>query len=61
MTLWEAFEAELAATKARREFSRVPRREHAEPISDENQAAFELAMREADRMHERLLAERRAG
>jgi hypothetical protein len=58
MRLWEAFAADRAATKAGRPFSWVPRPK-AEPPSEESQAAFELAVRECDRMHERLTAERR--
>jgi hypothetical protein len=59
MALWAALEAEHAATRAGREFSRVPRPEPAEPMSDAAQDAFELAVREYDRRHERLTAERR--
>ena len=51
MHLWAAFEAETAATKAGREFNRLieygPDRE-----------VVVLAIREADRMHARLAAER---
>jgi hypothetical protein len=53
--LWEAFKAECSATK---KFCRVPRREPVEPISDEDRAAFELAMREYDGMHARPTADK---
>jgi hypothetical protein len=48
LRLWAPFEAEHAATKAGRQFSRVPRREPAEPISEEDQAAFERTVAEQD-------------
>jgi hypothetical protein len=57
MALWAAFECDRAATKAGREFCRVPRREPAEPWDDETKAAFERQVREYDTMHTRLTAE----
>ena len=47
-------EAVVAGKACRRK-----RPERAEPWSEETQTAFELAVREHDRMHERLTAERR--
>jgi hypothetical protein len=52
MALWAAFEADHAATKAGREFSRLPLPDH------EPSPAFDLRMREADSMAARLRAER---
>ena len=53
MSLWAAFQAETAATKAGRPFSRLP-----EPELGPDSEAFVLAMKDADRMHARLTAER---
>jgi hypothetical protein len=55
MALWAAFDAEHVAAKAGREFSRLPRPER--ELSEAEQAAFELLMREVDSMHRRLKAE----
>jgi hypothetical protein len=54
MALWAAFQAEHAATKAGREFSRVPRRKPAEPWPEATQDAFERAMAEYDSIARRL-------
>jgi hypothetical protein len=55
MTLWGAFEAERVAIKAGRPFSELP---HA-PLSAEQEHLVELALRESDRIAERLAEERR--
>jgi hypothetical protein len=54
MRLWEAFKVKHAAVRARREFSRVPRREPAEPWPEATQYAFDRAMAEHDSIARRL-------
>ena len=54
MRLWAALQAVQAAERAGRPFSRLPKPE----LSPEAEEQVALAMRDADRMHERLRAER---
>jgi hypothetical protein len=54
MRLWPDLEAVAKGRACWR------KREPAEPWSEETQVAFELAVREYDRIHDRLMAERKA-
>jgi TorA maturation chaperone TorD len=53
MSIWAALKANLDATKAGREFSRLP---SPEP-TPESAALLAVVLRDADRIHERLAAE----
>jgi hypothetical protein len=57
MRIWETLQADLAAERANREFCR----RQVEPLSPEREALLAFALRDAQRQHDRLVAEAGGG